>query len=302
MRLKVLTGVILVVLGLAGCQDANTFQRPVVNQEQNATTPKIDEQKSISDTLKAVDENLANVAKGIKKVTFKEVPVEYTLPKSVSSVCKAEPDWEKQEIACPNINISVADVEPKWIERSVNLAITNDDNPKLLKFRRALDKFAVSQVSDGYSTPYLWELKPTYLGMHNNLAQFAVTEDMYLGGAHGMQSETYLVYDLDLGSRIQLYDIEKDDLIDSELSLYTLATDAYDDYLKQQLEDSQSIEQHKSDYPLELTEDFYFDEQGLILHYNPYRLGPYAMGPIELIIPYRSLKGVIRDEYLPAMK
>lgn len=55
-------------------------------------------------------------------------------------------------------------------------------------------------------------------------------------------------------------------------------------------------------YPLDLlkmSENFYFGQDGLVFWYAPYHLGSYAMGPVELVIAYDKLQGIIRDEYLP---
>ncbi len=38
---------------------------------------------------------------------------------------------------------------------------------------------------------------------------------------------------------------------------------------------------------------------GLILQYGEYEIGPYAVGLPRLVIPYKYLQGVIKDQYLP---
>ncbi|PNK61353.1 RsiV family protein [Psychrobacter sp. FDAARGOS_221] len=49
---------------------------------------------------------------------------------------------------------------------------------------------------------------------------------------------------------------------------------------------------------LSISDEFYFGEEGLVLVYQPYELGSFAQGFIELTIPYAMLEGVLRPEYL----
>lgn len=51
-------------------------------------------------------------------------------------------------------------------------------------------------------------------------------------------------------------------------------------------------------WKFELTDNFYFTPKGLTLSYDPYQLGPYAMGFVILNLDKAKLKGVIKDEYL----
>jgi hypothetical protein len=40
-------------------------------------------------------------------------------------------------------------------------------------------------------------------------------------------------------------------------------------------------------------------EQGLILQYGEYEIGPYVVGLPRLVIPFSELQGVLKPEYLP---
>lgn len=244
-------------------------------------------------------------AKSIKD--FQAVELDYTLPDDVASVCQPQTKTQPSDltsehesvIGCPSIDIQLVSLEPKWVQDSLNFYITQDHNPERIKFRRHLDTFARQSMYDNGVMPYYQSVEPQFVGMHGTLAQFAVLDDMYLGGAHGMQTTTYYIYDLALGTQISLYDLEIQSYDKEAGRLYELTQAAYDRYLYAHRADIGDPEEYKETYPLEYTDNFYFNDQGLVLYYNPYVLSPYAMGPVELIIPFVDLEGVLRAEYLP---
>ncbi|EOY5001067.1 RsiV family protein, partial [Acinetobacter baumannii] len=43
-------------------------------------------------------------------------------------------------------------------------------------------------------------------------------------------------------------------------------------------------------------------DQGLILQYGEYEIGPYVVGLPRLVIPYDQLQEVLKEEYLPQPK
>ena len=43
-------------------------------------------------------------------------------------------------------------------------------------------------------------------------------------------------------------------------------------------------------------------EQGLILQYGEYEIGPYVVGLPRLVIPFDQLQGVLKPEYLPKVE
>lgn len=49
----------------------------------------------------------------------------------------------------------------------------------------------------------------------------------------------------------------------------------------------------------QLPEQFAFTEDGLLLVYNTYEIGPYSMGIIQFTMPYEQLRDFVKGEYLP---
>lgn len=49
-----------------------------------------------------------------------------------------------------------------------------------------------------------------------------------------------------------------------------------------------------------MTPYWYLNDEGLVIFYNQYELGPYAAGIIKVELPYDTLGGILREEYFPA--
>lgn len=48
-----------------------------------------------------------------------------------------------------------------------------------------------------------------------------------------------------------------------------------------------------------MTAYWYLNDEGLVIFYNQYELGPYAAGIIKVVLPYEELDGILSPEYLP---
>ena len=53
-------------------------------------------------------------------------------------------------------------------------------------------------------------------------------------------------------------------------------------------------------WPFQVSENFGFTDQGLVVKYDSYQLAPYSSGQPELLIPYPALQGILRPEFMPA--
>ena len=52
-------------------------------------------------------------------------------------------------------------------------------------------------------------------------------------------------------------------------------------------------------WPFQVSDNYAFTDQGLVVKYDSYELAPYSSGQPELLIPYSDLEGVLRVDYLP---
>lgn len=275
-------------------------------------------------TLTACNENTPNVsvnntqpnqtviANNSGEVKFSIVPFEYEISKDMKVACDFEKNQHEEFNPCTNIDINLVKIEPIWIEWIVNKSITDDDSPKLTKFKQSIDDFVNDNLEfinemktvaeeDGvepYLAGYGWVVNPELLPQFNHVVQVVVHTDVYTGGAHGMQHGDYLIFDTKLQSQIELKDVintKKDD------EFYQLYYGAFKDYLAKELDiaTEEGIKEYEEMWQFEIAENFYFGEKGLTLVYQPYEMGAYAQGFIELTVPYEKLTQLLKESYLP---
>ncbi|MFK4049499.1 RsiV family protein [Acinetobacter venetianus] len=138
-------------------------------------------------------------------------------------------------------------------------------------------------------------IKPKILQSKGSLATVVLNSSSYLGGAHGSTAQHYYNFDLKNQKQIQLNDLL---LPKQKATLDKLAHDAF----KAWIVDSKLAndpKEYEEAWPFQVTDNFLLGEQGLILQYGEYEIGPYVVGLPRLVIPFEQLKGVLKPEYLP---
>lgn len=140
-----------------------------------------------------------------------------------------------------------------------------------------------------------WQLSGTAerVARRDDLLTVEIKTYRYTGGAHGIPSVEWLNWDLSTGERLSLQQVIA---AGQQEKFWELAEAAYQRWLDQQ---SGTDAEYGDTWPFQRSEDFRFNDDGLVLRYGVYALGPYAMGPVQLTIPWQELRGVIRDRYLP---
>jgi hypothetical protein len=128
-----------------------------------------------------------------------------------------------------------------------------------------------------------------YTAGNAKLAVISREWEYYTGGAHGMRNKDYYVFSLDDKRRLALSDIIRDE-----------AKPALDDLVERALRKQMEIpewiplsEQGFFENTVEKLEDFFLTPQGLGFQWDPYEIGPYSMGMIEVVIPYGELRAML---------
>src|SRR5690606_41845688 len=62
---------------------------------------------------------------------------------------------------------------------------------------------------------------------------------------------------------------------------------------------AKEVAEYDQAWKFTLTDNFYLAQDGLILQYAEYEIGPYVVGLPRLMIPYAQLQGVLKPQYLP---
>lgn len=138
-------------------------------------------------------------------------------------------------------------------------------------------------------------IKPKILQPKGKLATVVLNSSSYLGGAHGATSQRYYNFDLANQKQVQLQDLL---LPKQKATLDKLAHEAF----KTWIVDSKLAtdpKEYEQAWPFQVTDNFLLGEQGVILQYGEYDIGPYAVGLPRLVIPFSELQGVLKPEYLP---
>lgn len=116
-------------------------------------------------------------------------------------------------------------------------------------------------------------------------------KDYYTGGAHGMRDKTYYTVDL-----AELKNLSHEDLLTAPESpeFYGLVLEALreKDGLEKDAPLSSGI--YFYDAP-ETGSSFFPGPEGLGFHWNPYEIAPYSEGPVEVVIPWEKIEGLLND-------
>ncbi|ENW06763.1 RsiV family protein [Acinetobacter beijerinckii] len=141
-------------------------------------------------------------------------------------------------------------------------------------------------------------VKPKILQSKGVLATVVLNSSSYLGGAHGATAQRYYNFDLKNQKLVQLTDLL---LPKQKANLDKLAHEAF----KKWIVDSKlanNAAEYEEAWPFSVTDNFLLGEQGLILQYAEYEIGPYVVGLPRLVIPFDQLQGVLKPEYLPKVE
>jgi len=117
----------------------------------------------------------------------------------------------------------------------------------------------------------------------------------YTGGAHGMYTSTFLNIDLHTLRPLHLDDLFADDY-----------KEALTDLLWNQLMADNKVTTHEaledmgysSTGELEPTDNFYLSKEGITFYYNVYDITPYAMGPVEITLPYDIMDHLLKTDVM----
>ena len=62
---------------------------------------------------------------------------------------------------------------------------------------------------------------------------------------------------------------------------------------------STNVQEYEQAWKFKLSENYYLGQQGLILQYAEYEIGPYVVGLPRLTLPYDQLQSILKPAYLP---
>jgi hypothetical protein len=125
---------------------------------------------------------------------------------------------------------------------------------------------------------------PRFLVLSRNWAN-------YTGGAHGNYGKKYFVLNRETAELISLADVVKEE------SRQPLEKKLNRELWKNwEAEGGDSLQEYGFfTNQVELTENFFLTSKGLGFHWDPYEIAPYAMGFVEIVIPYGKIGDVLNS-------
>ena len=221
--------------------------------------------------------------------------VDAQILKQLSSILSVSPAEDQQIQATESAASEAAASEAKSALASVEtpkLKLEKATQPYMQAFLKLDQELKALSSSQQISLM----IKPKILNADVPLATVVLNTSSYLGGAHGSSSQQYYNFDLKNQQQVELNDIllpnQKSVLEQRAYAVFkTWVTDAK---LAENIQDYEQI------WKFKLSNNFYLGQQGLILQYAEYEIGPYVVGLPRLTIPYDQLQTVLKKQYLPA--
>jgi len=147
-----------------------------------------------------------------------------------------------------------------------------------------------------YSLP--WEINSTVSVIYNASSIVSFQSEFYhfTGGAHGMSGIYFANFNSQDGKRLTLSDL----LVSGfEKELNRIA----DKLFRKDKDLSPDANLDEAGFWFEgnkfsLNGNFGIKNHGLVFYFNSYEIAPYAMGPTEIIVPYKEIKSLVKSDGL----
>ncbi|AFM04313.1 Protein of unknown function (DUF3298) [Bernardetia litoralis DSM 6794] len=166
------------------------------------------------------------------------------------------------------------------------------ENHKKSFFKEYLDVNKDQDEDYLYAANWVNESSASVIFNDNYFATLSFSNYQYLGGAHGMYGENFLVIDIKNGKEIRLSDIfDKQSLATLEKKMIKKA------YTYTGFEDAKSLQD--AGYlvdKIEVTENFSLNAKGITFVYQPYEIAPYAAGMPEFLFTWEELKDLMKTD------
>lgn len=202
----------------------------------------------------------------------------------------------KIEENCPVITLQGNENAQSLINRAFEQQHTKNEIRQESCFRKADDAFLGLEEEEqeqwsNYRYSYVYEMM--YASSKVLSLKAAQTEEM--GEEQPYQDVVAYTFDVAQGKLLTLSDVFYDEKAVREIAAqYIQEKVNTPEYAKYLLEDYES---YISDILTE--DDFYLNEQGMVIICNANLLTEYEAGIIEITVPYDALKDVMNENYMP---
>lgn len=130
----------------------------------------------------------------------------------------------------------------------------------------------------------------------NGYVILATDNYSYTGGAHGNGGTSFSCLDVKNRKKLKLRDVMTADSV----QLQPVVEAAF--RRQQGLTPTDSLTGILFENHLATTENFYFTNTGIGFYYFPYEVAAYAVGPIQVFVPFTALKKYLKPDFAQRMK
>lgn len=125
-----------------------------------------------------------------------------------------------------------------------------------------------------------------FLPAYGNLCSYVIYQYDYTGGAHGIDKETAVTFDLATGESVTEEDLFKS-------GYETAMSQALTAHLEEAFENP---DDYKMLFVNEIAPNgnFYVTDLGVTYIYGRYEIGPYAIGLIRVTVPWEEISGLLK--------
>lgn len=158
-------------------------------------------------------------------------------------------------------------------------------NDRSVDFYRQDNEEYLEDVEEEWAFMMDWSesIDGSFLDPYKGMVSYLKYAYGYSGGAHGMDVLTCRTFDLKTGEQIFEEDLFKRGYEDR-------LTEALRANLLSRYEDQDMF------FETDITpsDEFYLTSEGITYIYQRYEIGPYAIGIIEVLVPWKEIKDIIR--------
>ena len=131
---------------------------------------------------------------------------------------------------------------------------------------------------------------------NQDFASVVVKNEGYLGGAHGFSDEQIFVFDGRTGNALTWDDVLSPD----SKQIFLKAAEA--EFRRARgIKPSETLDEAGFTFENDtfaLSNNFAITDKGVSLHYNPYEVGPYVMGPTDFMVPIDVARPALNAEVI----
>jgi hypothetical protein len=202
-----------------------------------------------------------------------------------------------------SIHGKVADSINNFIRELLYKPLIGEETPNgltdLLKpYFEAYNESLQTSQNEGEDSIAAWSFNRQFSVLKNTPTLFTVShyERSYAGGAHPNSFRHFHHFNPKTGELLFLLDFFKEGY---RKKLTAIAEKKFRKQLN--ISPNTSLEDEGfwfSNKVFELTENFWFKDNAIHFLYNPYEVASYAVGPIEVKIPYSEIEDLLKPEIL----